>query len=522
MSDEMVQETSEETVAHDQVVAQEAPASAPVVAETATMEEPTPAPAAAPSAPSEDEEDVFEKEMRKLGVGDPRKDKKEKPLGRLVQDRVVTGVVMRVDKDGALVDVGAKSEGIIRPHELSSDPNVNPEDVVKVGDEIRVLVLESENREGIPVLSKKRADFEQAWDVLQRNLDNNDTVMAPVLTRVKGGLVVDLGIRGFIPASHVGNGSLKVNLDKYVGITIPVKVLEVDRANKKVILSNKKATEEEREAKVAETKANLKVDDIKTGTVRRLTPYGAFVDLGGIDGLLHISEMSWTRINDPREVLREGQDVKVIVLKIDMESNRVSLGMRQILPDPWKEIALKHKEGDVITGMVTRLAQFGAFVQVDGGVEGVIQTGEMGRNKSDKNGNPLVPNLEVEVKILSIRPDERKMSLSVRALLPPEEQAPREPREPRENTSGGGNSGTTNTAPRRTGRERGGERDDVDFARYTSREEPRYTLADAFANATNVKKSKKDRRTQQEQEDDNLDDIETDLTPVETEAETEE
>ncbi len=519
MSDEMVQEKREETVAPDQeAAAQTVPSSAPVAAETAAIEEPTPAPAAAPSAPSEDEEDVFEKEMRKLGVGDPRKDKKEKPLGRLVQDRVVTGVVMRVDKDGALIDVGAKSEGIIRPNELSADPNANPEDVVKVGDEIRVLVLEAENREGIPVLSKKRADFEQAWDVLQRNLDNNDTVQAPVLNRVKGGLVVDLGIRGFIPASHVGNGSLKVNLDKYVGQTIPVKVLEVDRANKKVILSNKKATEEEREAKIAETKANLKVDDIKTGTVRRLTPYGAFVDLGGIDGLLHISEMSWTRINDPREVLREGQEVKVIVLKIDMENNRVSLGMRQILPDPWKEIASKHKEGDVITGTVTRLAQFGAFVQVEGGVEGVIQTAEMGRNKSDKNGVPLAPNLEVEVKVLSIRPEERKMSLSVRALLPPEEQAPREPREPRETrepSAGGGGA----AAPRRGGRDRGGEREDQDFSRYAGREEPRYTIADAFASAANAKKSKRDRRDQQVQEDDNLDDIEVDLTPVEDETE---
>ena len=518
MSDEMVQEKSEETVAHNPVVAQEAPASVPVVAETVTAEEPTPAPAAAPAAPSEEEEDVFETEMRKLGMGD-RKDKKEKPLGRLTPDRVVTGIVMRVDKDGALVDVGAKSEGIIRPHELSSDPNLTPEEVVKVGDEIRVLVMEAENREGIPVLSKRRADSEQAWDVLQKHLDNNDTVMAPVLNRVKGGLVVELGIRGFIPASHVGNGSLKVNLDKYVGQTIPVKVLEVDRANKKVILSNKKATEEEREAKVAETKANLKVGDIKTGQVRRLTPYGAFVDLGGIDGLLHISEMSWTRINDPREVLREGQDVQVIVLKIDIENNRVSLGMRQILPDPWKEISSKHKEGDIIMGTVTRLAQFGAFVQVEGGVEGVIQTAEMGRNKTDKNGVVLAPALEVEVKILSIRPEERKMSLSVRALLPQEEQAPREPREPRESNNAG--SGGSATAARRGGRDRGGERDE-DFARYASREEPRYTLADAFANAASVKKSKRDRRNQELEEDDNLDDIEVELTPVESVEETSE
>jgi ribosomal protein S1 len=355
-----------------------------------------------------------------------------------------------------------------------------------------------------------------------------------VQDRVKGGLVVDLGIRGFVPASHVGTGSLKNNLDRYVGQSIPLKVIEVDKERRKVVLSNKLAVAEEREVRSAETKNSLSAGQIRHGVVRRLTNYGAFVDLGGIDGLLHISEMSWTRINDPKEILREGQELDVIILKMDLENNRVSLGLRQILPDPWSEIKDRYKEGDVITGTVTRLVPFGAFVQVEGGVEGIIPSSELPRNRG-KAGAPLAPNEEITVKLISLRPEERKMTLSLRALQPPEEreQAPAREASPRETTP------REPAAPREGGREpsssSGGkrsrsDRDDRgdDYARFTpgrQQEEPRFN---AFGEAYSAaKRNKKDRRVVAEEYDEDylLDEevVETDVeVPEVTETEGEE
>ncbi len=438
----------------------------------------------------------------------------EKSLHQLQQDTVITGTVMRVDREGVLVDVGAKSEGIIRLNELSRDPgaSLNPESIVSVGQKIKVYVMEAENQEGIPVLSKKRADFEDAWEKVQQYRQSGETIHAMVQDRVKGGLVVDLGIRGFVPASHVGNGSLKNNLDRYIGQSIPLKVIEVDKERRKVVLSNKLAVAEERDAKSAETKSSLSPNQIRHGVVRRLTNYGAFIDLGGIDGLLHISEMSWTRINDPKEVLREGQELDVIVLKMDLENNRVSLGLRQILPDPWSEIKDRYKEGDVITGTVTRLVPFGAFVQVEGGVEGIIPSSELPRLKG-KVGPPVNVNEEVTVKLINLRPDERKMTLSLRALQPPEEReaapvrepAPREAgaREPAAREGGGGKRGRAERDEREDyGRSSGGRQ---------QQEEPRFN---AFGEAYSAaKRNKRDRRSTEDEldEDYSIDDASVDL-----------
>ncbi len=205
--------------------------------------------------------------------------------------QVVDGVVVHIDREGVLVDVGTKSEGTVKLTELTRDPNVNPEDVVAVGDKIKVYVVESESHEGGPVLSKKRADFENAWDRVEHALASGGVIKAMVNDRVKGGLVVDLGIRGFVPASHVGSGKLK-NLDKFVGQSMAFKVIEVDRERRKVVLSNRLAAEEEQGKLKQETVASLAEGQIREGVVRRITEYGAFVDLGGVDGLLHISEMS--------------------------------------------------------------------------------------------------------------------------------------------------------------------------------------------------------------------------------------
>jgi ribosomal protein S1 len=329
---------------------------------------------------------------------------------------VVDGVVVHIDREGVLVDVGTKSEGVIKPNELTRDPSLEPEEVVSVGEKIKVYVVESESHEGGPVLSKKRADFENAWDRVDKAFADKEVVKAMVTDRVKGGLVVDLGIRGFVPASHVQSGKLK-NLDKFVGQSMPFKIIEVDRERRKVVLSNRLAVEEEREKLKKETVAALAVGQIREGVVRRLTDYGAFVDLGGVDGLLHISEMSWTRINHPSEVVKVGQKIQVMVLKLNLDQGRVSLGLRQVLPDPWEDIKRLYKVGDVFTGAISRLVPFGAFVQVEGGIEGIIPDSELALKRVNNPEEVVSVGQEVEVKVIDLRADERRLTLSIRQLM---------------------------------------------------------------------------------------------------------
>jgi len=328
---------------------------------------------------------------------------------------VVDGVVVHIDKEGVLVDVGTKSEGIIQPHELSREVFASLEDVVQVGERIDVYVMRSGSDEEHLMLSKKRADFERAWGRVEEAHRQHKTITAMVTDRVKGGLVVDLGIRGFVPGSHVGSGKLK-NLDKYVGQSIPLKVIEVDRDRRKVVLSHRLAVEQDRESQRAETLASLAEGEIREGIVRRLTDYGAFIDLGGVDGLLHISEMSWTRINHPSEVLRVGDHIQVMVLRLNLAQGRVSLGLRQILPDPWSEVARKYRVGEVIKCKVSRLVPFGAFVQVEGGVEGIIPNAELAVRRVSKPEEVVSVGQEVEAKVIDVRVEERRMTLSLRSL----------------------------------------------------------------------------------------------------------
>jgi 4-hydroxy-3-methylbut-2-enyl diphosphate reductase len=336
---------------------------------------------------------------------------------QLREGDVVSGVVVHIDREGVLVDVGTKSEGLIPPNELTREPGTNVEDIVRVGDRVDVYVLETDDQEGNLILSKKRADFERAWDRVIEAQQDSRTITAMVTDRVKGGLVVDLGIRGFVPASHVGSGKVR-NLEKYVGQSLPLKVIEVDRDRRKVVLSHRLATEEEREALKAETLATLAEGQIRKGVVRRITDYGAFVDIGGVDGLLHISEMSWTRIKHPSDVLKVGDEIQVMVLKTNLEQGRISLGLRQILPDPWTEARDLYQPGDVIMGTVTRLVPFGAFVQLDGGIEGIIPNTELASRRVNKPEEVVQVGDEVEVRILEIRPEERRMTLSLRQAIP--------------------------------------------------------------------------------------------------------
>jgi len=398
-------------------------------ASPAAAVEQAPAPTASVSAPQAVEDALavsqsdFESMFKELSEGD-----------------VVIGTVVHIDKDGVLVDVGSKSEGIVRPNELSKEPYDNIEDVVKVGESIKVVVIGRDNEDGNLLLSKKRADFEKAWDKVIEALNEGTILHAMVTERVKGGLVVDLGIRGFVPASHVGSGDFKhQNLDKYVGQSVPLKVIEVDRDRRKVVLSHREATQAERETRKADTIQSLKEGDVRKGIVRRVTDYGAFIDLGGIDGLLHVSEMSWSRIKHPSEVVKNGQELDVMVLKLRLDQNRISLGLRQILPDPWSEIADKFKVGDTIKAQVSRLVPFGAFVQLEDGVEAIIPNSELSDRRVAKPSDVVNPGDEVEARIIEIRAEERKMTLSIRRLL--EANAPREPYVPEIEGGGGGRGG---------------------------------------------------------------------------------
>jgi len=344
----------------------------------------------------------------------PRSLEFEDSFQALTEAQVVRGTVVHIDRDGVLVDVGTKSEGIIPPGELTRESGKRPEQIVQVGEEIDVYVLNTDDDEaGQLILSKKRADFEKAWDRVIDAQRQGETLSAFVTERVKGGLVVDLGIRGFVPASHVGTGKVR-NLEKYVGMELPLKVIEVDRDRRKVVLSHRLATEQERQAARDETLATLAEGQVRAGVVRRITDYGAFVDIGGVDGLLHISEMSWTRIKHPNDVLKVGDEIQVMVLKTNLEQGRISLGLRQILPDPWTEAQERYNPGNLISGTVTRLVPFGAFVQLEGGLEGIVPNQELSIRRVNKPEDVVQVGDNVQVKILEIRPEERRMTLSIR------------------------------------------------------------------------------------------------------------
>jgi 4-hydroxy-3-methylbut-2-enyl diphosphate reductase len=330
----------------------------------------------------------------------------------------VKGEIVRVDREGILVDVGQKSEGLIRPQEIGREAE---EGELKVGDTVDVMVMGGETADGQILLSKKRADFEKAWDHVIEAFQEERILHAMVTDRVKGGLTVDLGIRGFIPASHVGNGKIR-NLEQFIGQSLPLKVIEVDRERRKVVLSHRLATEGEREKQRETTLANLAEHQVRTGVVRRITDYGAFVDLGGVDGLLHISEMSWSRIKHPSEVVKQNQEIQVMVLKVNKEQGRISLGMRQILPDPWTDAAQRYRPGEIVEGRVSRLVQGGAFLHLEGGIEGFIKNSELAQRRIARPEDVVKVGDTLQVKVLDVKADERRIELSRRAVEKKEER----------------------------------------------------------------------------------------------------
>ncbi|MHB8635588.1 MAG: 30S ribosomal protein S1 [Fimbriimonadaceae bacterium] len=344
---------------------------------------------------------------------------------KLSKGERIEATIIQVDKDRVFVDLGTKSEGIVPLGELSEENLDTAHGHFKVGDKINVVVIRPEGAEGNPIVSKKRADFEEVWDRIEDALKTGVMLTAQVVDRVKGGLVVDVGVRGFVPATHVGSGKLR-NIEKYVGQPLQLKVIEIDRERKKVVLSNRQAEEERRASAKEDIFKNVHPGDSLEGTVRRLTDYGAFVDLGGVDGLLHISEMSWMRINHPREMFREGQKIKVMVLRLDQAAGKISLGHRQVLPDPWNLIKQNYTIGQKLTVKIGRLVQSGAFIKLPEGAEAFMPISEMSYRRIRRPDEAVEENQELEVQIIDLRTEERRMVLSLRALGGGDSGRPRE------------------------------------------------------------------------------------------------
>lgn len=403
------------------------PAEATPVEASAPAEEPTPEPepvaAAAPEPKPaaretivEDDANLFDAYMSGSMDTSSGIDTMEGGFKRLAKGDRVEATIVQVNADRVFVDLGTKAEGVVPLHELTDENIESAAERFSVGDRISVVVLKPEGGADNPALvSKKRAEFEEAWDRVEEALKSGDSITAQVVDRVKGGLVVDVGVRGFVPATHVGSGKLR-NIEKYVGQTLSLKVLEIDRERKKVVLSNRQA-EEERRAEARDTIfTKVKPGDMLEGTVRRLTDYGAFVDLGGVDGLLHISEMSWMRISHPKEMFKEGQKIQVMVLRLDPTAGKLSLGHRQVLPDPWNLIKQNYTPNQRLTVTIGRIVQGGAFVKLPEGAEAFIPVSEMSYQRIKRPQDAVEENQEVEVQVLDLRPDERRMVLSMRAV----------------------------------------------------------------------------------------------------------
>ena len=357
------------------------------------------------------------------------------PDGELVPDydatfptinegEVVHGTVVRVDKDEVLVDIGYKSEGVIPVSELSIRRSVNPADEVSVGEEIDALVMTKEDAEGRLILSKKRARFELAWKAIEAAAESGEAVNGRVIEVVKGGLILDLGVRGFLPASLVDIRRVQ-DLDEFTGKELRCKVIELNRSRNNVVLSRRAVLEDERKEMRQAILDRLNPGDVVDGQISNIVDFGAFVDLDGMDGLIHISELSWSHVNHPSEVLEIGQTVKVKVLDIDRERQRISLGLKQTQSDPWQQVLEHYHEEDVVEGRVTKVVTFGAFVEILPGVEGLVHISELAQHHVENPREVVSQGDPVNVLILEIDGDRRRLSLSLKRVEEGAEPLPR-------------------------------------------------------------------------------------------------
>ncbi len=328
---------------------------------------------------------------------------------------VVNGKVVRIDKDEVLVDIGYKSEGVIPSTELSIRKSVNPDEEVELGEEIDALVLTKEDAEGRLILSKKRARFEKAWRRIEAAAESGEPVEGSVIEVVKGGLILDLGVRGFLPASLVDIRRVH-NLDEFMSETLECKVIELNRSRNNVVLSRRAVLEEERKEVREQILGRLAPGQVVEGKISNIVDFGAFVDLDGIDGLIHISELSWSHVNHPSEVVAIGDTVRIKVLDIDRDRQRISLGLKQTQEDPWQRVVSTHRPGDVLEGEVTKVVAFGAFVEILPGVEGLVHISELADHHVENPSEVVEPGTTLNVKILEIDEERRRLSLSIKRV----------------------------------------------------------------------------------------------------------
>jgi len=326
---------------------------------------------------------------------------------------IVTGTVVKVDKDEVLLDIGYKSEGVIPNRELSIRHDVDPHEVVATGDVIEALVLQKEDKEGRLILSKKRAQYERAWGTIEQIKQTDGVVEGPVIEVVKGGLILDIGLRGFLPASLVELRRVR-DLQPYVGRTLQAKIIELDKNRNNVVLSRRAHLEETQREARDEFLANLKPGEVRRGVVSSVVNFGAFVDLGGMDGLVHVSELSWKHVDHPSSVVQVGDEVTVQVLDVDLSRERISLSLKATQQDPWQQFASGHRVGELVYGRVTKLVPFGAFVQVGEGIEGLVHISEMAAHHVDLPDQVVSPGEELWVKIIDLDLERRRISLSIK------------------------------------------------------------------------------------------------------------
>ena len=478
-------------------IAEPEPEAAVAQAEAAPEADAAPEAEATPEteAAAQDEADSEPMTMAQL-LDDPSNEVKS-----LKHGDVVEGTVVRIDPDEILVDFGGKSEGVVSNRELMSRRGPRDGDEarqeLKVGDEVLVYVLQPESPEGHAVLSLRRAGLERKWRAMQERFDAGEIVEARVIDHNKGGLIVDLGVRGFVPISQIVDfprrprdeqprdaaQEIAEKLQPFVGRTLRLKILEVNRKANRLILSEKVALYEERREKRDELFSSLQVGQRVQGTVRSIAPFGVFIDLGGIDGLVHKSELSWNKVNNPETAYAIGDEVEAEVIDINHERGRISLSIRRLQPDPWQESVAKYKIGDVISGTVTKLVNFGAFVRVEEGLEGLIHISELSNQRVAHPGDVVKEGDTLNLKIISLDSERHRLGLSLKQAE--ERTTPESAPAPAAATIGSSPSAPARFEERPARRERRPDRRDRDYRPEDAISEPDEgidnTMAAAFA-----------------------------------------
>ncbi|GMU78481.1 MAG: 30S ribosomal protein S1 [Acidimicrobiia bacterium] len=384
------------------------------IAETAAAEPASEVDALPPSAEGDDGDDLLDAPVVIDDLdGQSFSDAVDATIVEFDDGDIVKGIVVKIDNDEVLLDIGYKSEGVIPSRELSIRNDVDPHEVVALEDEIEALVLTKEDKDGRLVLSKKRAQYERAWGTIEDLKDKDEIVAGPVIEVVKGGLILDIGLRGFLPASLVDLRRVR-DLHPFVGRTLECKIIELDRNRNNVVLSRRAYLEETQREQRDEFLTNLKSGEIRQGVVSSVVNFGAFVDLGGMDGLVHVSELSWKHVEHPSQVVQVGDEVTVQVLDVDLTRERISLSLKATQQDPWQEFADSHEVDQLVYGRVTKLVPFGAFVQVGDGIEGLVHISEMAAQHVEAPEQVVTPGEELWVKIIDVDLDRRRISLSIK------------------------------------------------------------------------------------------------------------